>query len=326
GFMLKREKGSYMKKPLFSIAVNPQIYPELSRVENFVWVYNGPLARKDFNKTYCKKKKWRDMRISYYPEDFYFTFELKGKEDLCEMTAFPRTYSQRDVEFKTAKMLSKLYTSYSKSLNKTSVRFEHNLKKNQARIIAKFKRENIREWEKVKPMMSDSEKLMSCDEWVIYYLNLQDSLARYNGEIRKAELAVLNASSVSPNNMMQSFTLDGLGIWNCDRLLRNEEYIPVVAEYIDKEDNRIPAGTTYVLDLEANGVLTYSGNDISVHKSNRSVLIVKGKKNELYIVTDQEITRAINNTESNKKHFVAKEVAEGTSVEDFRKLTGTYFR
>jgi len=214
-------------------------YKELACFKNYVWVYDGPLNKKEFSKNYVTRKKWTDVRIVYEPSENVFNIELKSPHELVTLQAYPIKQNYSTDYEKYASVNMKLDNRYSKSLKKVQSRFDNNIAKRIARFQKKI-------WEKIDKNKSPEEKEMSRDEWIAYaqkrYKAVQDSTQK------------IQATQYIVTRPLQ---IDGFGIWNCDQEMRMKQPVQITAEFKDVYDKSFEPATVFVIDETIKGVLTY---------------------------------------------------------------------
>ncbi len=68
-------------------------------------------------------------------------------------------------------------------------------------------------------------------------------------------------TKAKPVEASRSFSLFGFGVFNCDRIQRMQDPVPVLAKFVDGKGHVLKAKKVYVLEFDANGVLSYDGDE-----------------------------------------------------------------
>ena len=283
---------------------------ELNAYNGFVWVYSGPLSKKEFGKKYISRKKWTDMRINYVHADNLFSIELKSPHEVVQFQAFPIKSNYTSATEEYNKTYLKLDNRYTKILTKIQVRFDKNITKKIARNRKKM-------WEKINRNMSPEEKAMSRDEWIAY--------ARKRISIEKDSLNKIHNSFAA---VTRGFEINGFGIWNCDQIARLNNPISLIAHFKDAFDNKIIASTVNVIDGKTKTILSYNMTlneaNIALDPNSETALFLIGTNGSVAVVDKTSVKNAISEQTTNGNYtFTTYEIdPKSMSSSELRKLLG----
>jgi len=172
---------------------------ELNAFRNMVFVLQGEIERKEFKKAYVKKKYFTDFRLYYNEGESNFILELKDLEAFKELYVYPRYKSKSMTLEKAQETYTKRYIRYSKYLERRKVKFHRDMKKNKAAYDKQYNKVIATAWRDFTDLyMSDEEKAMSREEWLVYY-----------DQIVANEKRALDASDISMSNLKRSLQMSG---------------------------------------------------------------------------------------------------------------------
>lgn len=148
---------------------------------------------------------------------------------------------------------------------------------------------------------------------------------RYRADMEKFNLA--NGESVSgmqadQNTVMRSFALDGLGFWNCDRLINNQNRRQVLADFRDQEGKKVRPKQVYVLDMDRIGVIGfYNTKKLLFDNAVNNALLIFTKDGRVAVVGAEQFTT--NCLETDSPSFSLQLVdEENITVQELRKQAG----
>lgn len=226
------------------------------------------------------------------------------------------------LELKNSKSRVKLY-------NKTLASRERNFNRNMKHSDSKFNRsylitdiEELKRYafNKSKGYMSEDEKKMSYEQWLTYYEQISNN-----------ETALIASFQANSDNLMQSLSISGMGIYNCDQIRRINNPIEVYADYKSSTtDKKLYIMNTLVIDKKRNSVFQFTGYNgyspsnivISGDSKSSQILIAVKADGGLAIYTEEDFKNV--ELKNKKKHqFVVNEIDTSfTTVDDLRKIIG----
>jgi len=301
----------YKKQANFILNIDKYAdYKELACFKNYVWVYDGPLNKKEFSKNYVTRKKWTDARISYEPSENAFNIELKSPHEVVTFQAYPikQNYSA-DYE-KYASVNMKLDNRYSKTFKKVQTRFDNTIAKRIARYQKKI-------WDKIDKNKSPEEKEMSKDEWIAYAQKRFKAMQDSSQKIQAAQYIVT-----------RPLQIDGFGIWNCDQELRIKNPVQITAEFKDVYDQSLEPSTVFVIDESIKGVLTYNfyskKGGITLDPNSETALYIIGMNGKAAVVDRTTLRNELfSQKDKDSFTFTAAEINPQTfTTSELRKALG----
>jgi len=298
------------KMPNFYMEVdNYAPFKELNAYRGWVWVYSGPLTKKEFSKQYVTRKKWTDTRISYIPSENMYNIELKSPHEFGSFDAFPVRSNYTTETSKYEKTHLRLDNRYNKILKKIQVKFDKNIDKKKAKV----QKQN---WDMICKNMSPEEKAMTKEEWLAYAKKRMI-----------AEKDSLNKAQYSYANVTRSFEIDGFGIWNCDQMFRLKNPMELNAQFKDAFDKTISPSTVNVIDGSSKGILSYNmvpGAKIAIDPTSETALFLIGTNGSVSIVDKESVRNTISSQKTNRDFtFTCYEIDPGMlSTGELRKLLG----
>lgn len=96
---------------------------------------------------------------------------------------------------------------------------------------------------------------------------------------------------------VSSFILDNFGIWNIDRLGKIKNKKESTVNFINKTKKVFPIVMLFLLDLTANGVLTFGNNRIAFEKNNKIALLGVNSDGDFMVINSNEFQKHKNVSE-----------------------------
>ncbi len=271
--------------------------PELRAFNGMTWVYEGAETPREFYAKYVRKKRYSDVRIE--KEGDSFKILLKENGGITTFNAHPILKFKGSLE-KAQKKYDRRYRNYTKGLVRREANFNRNLMYNRRYVY----KDNKDVWKGLKPMMSEKEKLMSYDQWLLYFRNIN---TYYYGSVSKtqASLDILNSSF---NSYRRNISITQLGYYNFDRpllkiislplnaadalvrsgykgykaLTEPKEYVTIKVAYSDKQNNKLTPKKVMMIDRRINST-AYLGNGTSM------TVALNSKKNLFAVMDDGSV-------------------------------------
>jgi len=300
---IKKMPTFYMEIPDYSN------YKELNAFRGFIWAYTGALDKKEFSKKYITRKKWTDTRITYLPDEHIFNIELKNPYEFTNFKAFPVRSSYTAETIKYEKIYTRIDNRYNKILKKVQLKFDSSINKSLAR-------EQKKAWDLIYNYMSPEEKAMTKEEWMAYAIK----------RLRIEQDSIDNIQSIYAN-ALRSFEIDGFGIWNCDKIYKIKNPMPLAAQFKDALDNKIVASSVVVIDEKNKTIITYpyyTEAQITLDMKSESAFFLVGINGKIAIVDKTSIKNTLAAPNTNGTFtFTAYEIDPMLlSTAELRKLMG----
>lgn len=313
---VRRVRGDEKDVVRFTIQqiATPKTHPEMRAFNNTYWKFAVRMDRGEFRKTFSYKKKYSDMRVVYNDGDRSATLELKGPEGILSFEVYPY---QADMGQETMdpEAFGEQYARYEKLLARRGKKFDKIVARGNSRIMRKHNK-SVAEFNKnLDRLMTDEEKAMEFDEWLSFSAEQTKIL---NADIDKAQ--------TSSYTLTRSLTVDGFGIYNCDQIYRLQSPVEVIANYNDKDKKKkIPWQTTYVVDANLRGVLTYYNNPkkdgkITFDPETTQAIIACNDDGELAFIRSSQMNDYYRNKD--EYEFDMKAISSVTSVAEFKAMLG----
>ncbi|MCW3102684.1 MAG: hypothetical protein JWO09_1124 [Bacteroidetes bacterium] len=286
----KAEKGKiwFNIKNIITIGDNP----EIRAFNGMAWVYDGDASPKEFSARYLRRKRYSDVRIEQNGDAF--TILLKEKNGVVSIPAHPVNKFKGAAE-KPEGTYARRYRNYTKALARREAQFNRDLAKKQ---LSRY-RYNQKVWQNLKPVMSDSEKVMAFDQWMRYYNSMLN-----NDTITKFQKSSGFVGGVL-NQSYRKISVTQFGYYNCDRPLRMiialpvnavdavvrtgykaltepKEYASISAAYFDMQDKRLAPKQVMIIDKRIKSV-AYVGNGATMR------IAVNSPKNLIAVMPDGSV-------------------------------------
>ncbi|MFI5220111.1 MAG: hypothetical protein ACHQNT_11560 [Bacteroidia bacterium] len=208
-------------------------YPELKSFSNIRWKYNNADAEFVYTQLFGKKLK-KDQPVA--TSDFWSGVSLQHENNTDEFVM--TFYSEKD-----SLMLNVEPASYKRNQASAS-------KSDMKRYNSKYDR-----------YLSELEKQITNEK--LRYSKYQSDSVEY---VNMADEIVYNPTLES--QLVRSFSIDGFGIWNCDRELKGPDLVTLRINFTDVEGNVLPLRNVYHVDKRKNSVMTYYSSELQKFKMN----------------------------------------------------------
>lgn len=106
---------------------------------------------------------------------------------------------------------------------------------------------------------------------------------------RREEIKEGKRKRAIEKNIVRTFTLEGFGIWNCDRPVL-EQSIPLYANFIDQSNENIPLEKITVVYKDFNGLLRFADQNIKVIP-NSEMMIWSIHENKLAYMNYEDVSK-----------------------------------
>lgn len=316
---------------LFKVSYLNNSHPEMSEFNNMYFALNENMSPTEFKQKYARKKYYNDIRVTTSGGDI--ELQLKDKKSVKNISASIVNIDQCG-KVQEIKNLNTKMKRYNRKLKAREREFNKNLCKgridNNEIKPSGPKELSMYAFKEAKKVMNADEKKMTFNEWVDYCKQTEKNRIEWQKQTNSEKLAQLaNAEATAPN-LIQSLSLSGTGIYNCDQIQRMKEPVAVFAKYKSTENENLKPKAAYILDKTSNSVFQYDGymkfnaNKIAFSKSDEA-------QNTLLAINDDG-SLAVFRTEGFKKNnfknkssfdFVVTKINSNfTSVSDLKALIG----
>jgi hypothetical protein len=308
---------------IFKIRSYPDAHPELSEFNSVYFVSNENLSIQQFKAKYQRRKYFNDARIYQKGQQVEIRLKGQGAQPFSTIAADVATLDGNGKAHRL-RSVNSIFRKYNRRLKNRGEEFD--------KIVRKGKNYRDREFEVSNPddfnlyafnasqkYMTGNEKSMTQAEWMTCYQQLVEK-----------EKQALNNSAATSGNLVNSLSLDGMGIYNCDQIQRLNDPVKIFADYHSPDASSIYPVATYIIDKKINAVLQYDGyNGFSADKiafsnsrnAENVMLAIKGDGSMAIYTTDEFKSK----TFRNKRHFDfgVKEVnTTFTTVAELKKYIG----
>jgi hypothetical protein len=266
--------------------------PEMRAFNGMTWVYEGTESPKEFSNNYLRRKIYSDVRIQKNGDSY--TILLKEKNGIITLNAHPINKFKASPE-KSFKVNDRRYRNYTKALARREAQFNRGLLLKQRSVY----NSNMKVWQSLQSVMSDSEKVMTYDQWIRYYYSMlsTDTVTRF----QKSSGFVSNAL----NQNYRKIPVTQFGYYNCDRpvmkiialpvnavdaavrfgykaLTEPKEYATIKAVYFDPNDKVVLPKQVMIIDKRIKSV-AYVGEGATMK------IAVNSPKNLIAVMADGRV-------------------------------------
>jgi hypothetical protein len=236
---------------IFKLRFYNETHPELSEFNSIYFVSNENLDASQFKNIYSSRRSYNDVRI--YQKGQQVEIRLKGKKNEFKIISADLATLDDSGNAKKLKSVSSILKRYSRKLKNREKDFDKIVKAKKNYRDKEFEIKNSKDldlyaYNGSRTLMSTAEKNMSQKEWMDHYQQL----------LKNQKLA-LDSSAATANNLVNSLSLDGMGIYNCDQIQRINDPVEIYADYHNKDSEKIKPSATYIIDKKINAVLQYNG-------------------------------------------------------------------
>lgn len=284
---------------------------EIKAMSRLPLVYEGQLSPAEFKAKYIRKRRYNDIRFTHIPGTSEVKIELKDHNGIETITAsiYPakEAISNQDV-----RMLDNSYKAYVNDVKRRQKKFDKAIADEKKKRAKDFNKQEQRAWAAARAAMSREELAMSRQEWMKYYEEM---------------VAASKEASVIRSGITRNLSISGFGVYNCDQIRRLENPVKVLASYINGKGEGIDAHTTYVLDKNVRGVLTYSGayaglkeNEIAFDPGSTQSIMVIAMNGTVSVMKGDELK---GKKFGSKAEFTMQELSSNLSdMNDLKKALG----
>lgn len=301
------------------------MHKEMRPLMNQTWVYDGIYNKRDFaaavlTNKFSSKRYFNDMRLMPNKSGDGYMMVMKGDEGFMRIPVHPygvwdRKEKNSKEKLKVRESMQKakenkahhVYNTYAKRLLREEKSFDKELNKQKEKALVEWDKIDGANNEMIRNAMSDEEKKMSDQEWQAY--------------VEKVQKSQLLAQK-SANIVFRTVNVNGMGVYNCDRIGKLRNPVPIIADCRDKEEQPLAPIRTFVLDKKLNGVMTFYNNNITLDPKTLSAIIVLDYEGKLAFA-NAETLKNINFKPEKEVAIVLEKLNEQPKTEEeFGKLIG----
>ncbi|MCW3105368.1 MAG: hypothetical protein JWO09_3808 [Bacteroidetes bacterium] len=308
---------------IFKIRSYPDAHPELSEFNSVYFVSNENLSLQEFKARYVRRKYYNDARIYQKGQQVELRLKGKGAQPFKTISADVATLDGKG-KIHQLRSTAMLFRKYNRKLKKREAEFNDMVKKGKNYQDKEFEISNTNDFDLyafngAQSYMTRNEKAMTQAEWMTYYKQLLEK-----------EKQALNSSAATSNNLVNSLSLDGMGIYNCDQIQRLNDPVQIFADYHSRDSAAIEPVATYIIDKKINAVLQYDGyrgfsaDKIAFSNSRNAenvMLAIKADGSMAIYTADEFKSQAFRN--KRRFDFRVKEVSTSfTTVAELKKYIG----
>lgn len=316
---------------LFKVSYLSNSHPEMCEFNNVYFALNENMSLNEFKQKYGKRKYYNDVRVTTNGGDL--EIKLKDDKSVKNLAVSIVTINEKGVT-KEIKNKNAKVRGYNRRLNSRERKFNRTLArgkiKNNLIKVTDRRQMNLYAFNQAKKSMTEDEKKMSFDEWVDYCKETEKNITAWNNQVNAEKLNQLSNQRANESNLVQSFSLRGMGIFNCDQIQRIEERVELLAKYKTEENEKLNPHSVYLIDKKGNSVFQYDGSygyspsKISFSKSKKAenTLIAINKDGSIGIYSNEQFADAEFKNKSRFEFVVTKIEPKFTTVGDLKTLMG----
>lgn len=265
---------------------------ELKAFQQYFWLVS--MSKETFNEQFIHQKAWSDVRIEYDGEAF--TIKLKGRFYDDEFTA--RLAYKRDPNLlkDIDKNSAKVYERYVKASEREETRFDKSLTKLTAKQIRPFEKELSTLWAIVEEKMSDEEKAMTHEEWLIYY-----------EKVKLAEFSLLQDASFNLAYLARYMASQGFTEKRSNDFYVGQKWVNTILHY---ESDTLNIKEICIVNLDQKIVtkVDVKNNMILLEPFHELIIYGLTDQNQYFKLNKDQIDQLFNdgNTQVSEKDFIKK--------------------
>lgn len=242
------------------------------------WVYNGPMDRTEWLDSVASKRLYQDIELVAEPGSDEGVLRLKSQGTWIELPLDLSTYRHTKAdELAWDRQLS----TFQKRMANKIKQFNNFLASSTANVKRRIQRDEASAYMIARRKMRDDEKMMAKADWIASCrtaarkantnMDFQGNWARFaswdNETIAAYEAKMYNGintdsldgARAQAGTIAQTLTMNGFGIYNCDRVFR-QLVEPSAIAVVDEQGQPFRWHTAYGVMEERNAVITYWGN------------------------------------------------------------------
>lgn len=312
-YCLRLEKPGLKDETWFRFATNDarlsNQYPELRAFNGMYWVYKGQLSKKQFRKKFLIKRErpeytnifgfrlfkrrrsilWNDVRIDFDKNNSLFNITLKCDTGFISFMAYP-VIPGIPIE-KSQEVYYRRYLLYKGSLLRRTQRFQRGWQRNKRSYDLNFKKLTNYAWQELQLRMSDEEKSMRKEDWLIYYDNI------IANEQKALDVSSLIQAYISRSMTLRGYTLS-VATGQSDNTQNNYGLKTFNADVVDiKDGSKLVVAGIYVIDNknktaeQSTGTLGLSPNVIPLKQFSSYTILAELRNGNWASISAEEIDK-----------------------------------
>ncbi len=279
------------------------------------WKLEDKLTAGEFKQLVNNKNNFFDVRI--IKSGSCYVIRLKSGEGFKEIKAVPvKVDADNMVESYSEKAKNKLFVRYEKIRIWREKYFDKQLAKGKVennRISNKPEVRLLYAWNLAKKSMTSKEKEMTFEQWKEY---VEDNP-------QQGDVPVMTADNSTSSEIVRSFSISGLGIWNCDQIRRIRNPVQVMAYYKNETGEPVRVSSAFIVDKRLNGVLQYYGTRQIVFSETSETILIAIKEDGGIAVVMPDYFKDKKFSDNMPHTFAVKELESGAeSIRELRQLIG----
>jgi hypothetical protein len=273
------------------VYTSDKIHKDMRFLKNETWVYDGTYNKKDFaanllTNNFENKRFFNNARLVKNEAEDGYLMELKGNNGIITVPVhlyghWDKKASSTLAQFRyRAKLQSiekrrtdEVYKNYRKALAREERLFNKEMNKQKGKAL-KVWNDYVQQVENTK---SEAEKKMTNEEWLSYVDKVQQSRITLENRIM---------ASGTEDIVFRTVSVSGMGIYNCDRIGKLANPVPIIADCRDKENNSLPVVRAYVIDKKLNGSMSFYDNRITLDPRTTKAIILIDEEGKLAYAND----------------------------------------
>ncbi len=288
------------------------------------WVYDGNYNKHDFasvvlTNNFQSKRYFNDMRFVKKDSGNYI-MELKGGNrfmripvhvygawDKKEKKGAEKFQQRKGRQDASRKKNESVYKDYTKKLSREEKKFDRVMNHEKGKALKAYRENQKRYQDELWNAMSEEERKMGKEEWLAYVDQVTKS----------RQVAAQNADIV-----FRTVSLNDMGIFNCDRIGKLINPVPVIVSWNDTEGNKLEPVRTFVMDKELNGIMSFYDNNITLDPGTSKAVIIVDEEGKLAFSTEESLKEIAFVSGEKVTIPLTKLQEQPKSEEEFGKLLG----
>lgn len=272
-------------------------HPEYFFFNFYTWEYAGDLSRVKVDEL-LNDKRFHDIRVRYNPVNDSVSIELKDLDGIVKLPVKKITIENMSAELqkrmfgefapafkewrerKDNRAFENRYAMYADLLEEQENRIRRRADKFDKRSNRLYKKELNLAWKQAQKSMTESEQMMSQDNWVSYCNSISGKLEEYY------------ARQNGGNTISRSITLDRMGIYNCARSIDQAKFQYIKPRFVLSNGQAVKWKTCYVFDENINSVVAYGAaeiEEIGLSPSSIEMMVVTDLDGKIYQLNESEV-------------------------------------
>jgi hypothetical protein len=281
---------------------------------NSYWYSLNCTSKKDFKKRYIKRRLYSDMMVDYDDNTKQFTVFLKDQQaGIIQLPCEPRNKGYLNkYENLTDNQLDRINSRQKKLKEKREYRVFYNTSSwNRQNYVNR----DFREKGMIKDIKNRASKAyqnkaeMTPDQIT---MNKREFMNDFYKTVRSEYLIsrqrMVNtfvATNISQSQKFTPLTLNGFGVWNCDRISKFSEPVLVNIGFEADSNNLNNNNFAYItlIDTKNRGVINYFSNNFNIDAKSTYVMFVRDENGNLAAVPKDEMKFSRELFEKEKTQF-----------------------